>query len=133
MPSRRAYVSLFALKTVAYVLLLFPLAAAQIQPPVAGPTNGGPTSRSIEGTVMSQTGAPVPGAVVLIKDTKTLQVRSYIAQQDGKYHFYGLSTDVNYQLRAESKELTSKTKTVSVFDSHQRVILNLKLNKKRKP
>ena len=74
----------------------------------------------------------MPGAIVLLKDTKTLQVRSYIAQQDGKYHFYGLSTDVNYQLRAEHNGTTSKIKTVSVFDSHRNVHLDLKLIKKMK-
>jgi hypothetical protein len=87
-------------------------------------------SRTIEGTVLSATGAAVPGAVVLIKDSKTLQVRSYVAQQDGKYHFYGLSTGSNYQLRGQAQGLTSKTKTVSVFDSHRKVVLNLKLAKK---
>ncbi len=89
------------------------------------------TTRSIEGRVLSNSGAPVAGAVVLIKDSKTLQVRSYIAQEDGRYHFYGLSTDVNYSLRAEDKEMTSKTKNVSVFDSHRQVKLDLKLDKKR--
>jgi hypothetical protein len=82
--------------------------------------------------VLSASGAPVPGAVVLIKDSKTLQVRSYVAQQDGKYHFYGLSTGSNYQLRSQAEGLTSKTKTVSVFDSHSKVVLNLKLAKKIK-
>ena len=86
----------------------------------------------IEGTVLSSAGAPVPGAIVLLKDGKTLQVRSYIAQQDGRYRFYGLSTDVNWELRAEKDGLTSKTKTVSVFDSHPSVQLNLKLVKKMK-
>jgi hypothetical protein len=109
----------------------------QVQPPVtAAPgshgSHGSPTSRSIEGLVLTKEGAPVPGAVVLIKDSKTLQVRSYIAQQDGKYHFFGLGTDVNYQLRAQANGLTSKTKTVSVFDSHAKVKLNLKLTKKIK-
>jgi hypothetical protein len=88
-------------------------------------------TRSIEGRVLSSSGAPVAGAVVLIKDSKTLQVRSYIAQEDGRYHFFGLSTDVNYSLRAEDKDMTSKTKDVSVFDSHRQVKLDLKLNKKR--
>ena len=69
---------------------------------------------------------------MLLKDAKTLQVRSFIAQQDGKYHFYGLSTDVNWQLRAEADGMTSKTKTVSVFDSHSKVLLNLKLDKKKR-
>lgn len=77
--------------------------------------------------------APVPGAIVQIKDSKTLQVRSYIAQKDGKYHFWGLSTEVNYQLRAMADGLTSKTKTVSVFNSRSKVTLDLKLTKKFKP
>ncbi len=101
-------------------------------PPVAGPPSGTPTMRSIEGTVRDLHGAPVPGAVVLLKDLKSLQVRSFIAQNDGKYHFYGLSTDINYQVRAESPEMTSSVKSVSVFDSHRRITVNLKLKKKKK-
>jgi Carboxypeptidase regulatory-like domain len=88
------------------------------------------STRSIEGQVLTSSGAPVAGAVVLLKDGKTLQVRSYIAQKDGAYHFFGLSTDVNYTLRAENQDLTSKQKTVSVFDSHRQVKLDLKLSKK---
>lgn len=91
------------------------------------------SSRSIEGTVLSASGSPVPGAVILIKDAKTLQIRSYVAQKDGKYHFYGLSTGSNYQLRGQAQGLTSKTKTVSVFDSHHKVVLDLKLTKKLNP
>lgn len=110
--------------------------------PAQTPTDTGPSnssssraiaSRAIEGTVLSSSRAPVPGAIVQIKDMKTLQVRSYIAQQDGKYHFWGLSTDVNYQLRAMAGGLASKTKTVSVFNSRSKVTLNLKLTKKFKP
>jgi len=93
---------------------------------------GSATTRSIEGTILNASGSPVSGAIVLLKDTKTLQIRSYVAQQDGKYRFYGLSTDVNWELRAEANGLTSKTKTVSVFDSHPKVVLNLKLKKKLK-
>lgn len=88
------------------------------------------STRSIEGRVLTNSGSPVPGAIVLLKDGKTLQVRSYIAQTDGQYHFFGLSTDVNYTVRAENQGLTSKTRTVSVFDSHRQVKLNLKLSKK---
>lgn len=107
------------------------LSFAQAQDPVVG-APGSITTRSIEGTVLTTAGAPVPGAIVLLKDTKTLQVRSFIAQNDGKYHFYGLSTDINYELRAQSSGLTSPRKTVSVFDSHKIVTLNLKLKNKIK-
>ena len=107
-----------------------PLCFGQVQPPVVSREAG--TSRSIEGSVLNAEGDPIAGAVVLLKDTKSLQVRSYIAQSDGRYHFYGLSTDINYQVRAQSGDLTSKTKTVSVFDSHKLVKLNLKVSKKLK-
>lgn len=102
--------------------------SGQVQTPVS-PPRGGPITRSIEGTVLTKDGSPVSGAIVLLKDGKTLQVRSYVAQADGKYHFYGLSTDINYELRAQTKDMTSPTKTVSVFDSHQLVKLDLKLKK----
>lgn len=103
---------------------------AQSQAPVIGQNSG--TTRAIEGKVLSDKGSPVPGAIVLLKNLKTLQVRSYIAQNDGTYRFYGLSTDINYQLRAEANGVTSKNKTVSVFDSHKVVKLNLKLVKRFK-
>jgi len=107
-----------------------PLCLGQLQPPVVSREAG--TSRSIQGLVLNADGDPIAGAVVLLKDTKSLQVRSYIAQSDGRYHFYGLSTDINYQVRAQSGNLTSKTKTVSVFDSHKIVKLNLKVSKRLK-
>lgn len=103
----------------------------QAQAPVIGQP-GTNTTKSIVGSVVDDHGSPVPHAIVLLKDTKTLQIRSYIAQNDGSYHFYNLSGDINWQLRAESNGLTSKSKMVSVFDSHKVVKLNLKLNKQLK-
>ena len=105
------------------------VAVGQMQPPVAPPRGSESVTRSIEGLVLTKEAAPVPGATVLLKDTKTLQVRSYIAQPDGRYHFFGLSTDINYELRAQSNGMTSPVKTVSVFDSHKIVKLDLKLTK----
>lgn len=100
------------------------------QPPQAGPP-GQPQTRTIEGSVLDEKGQGVSNAVVLIKDTKTLAVRSYLANDGGRYHFYGLSTDVNYELRAQANGLSSKRKTVSVFDSHKTVKLDLKLTNKK--
>jgi len=107
-----------------------------LPPPAPAPDTTLPSSassRAIGGTVLSEEGAPVPGAIVQIKDLKTLQVRSYIAQKDGKYQFWGLSNDVNYEVRAMAGGLASKTKTVSVFNSRSKVKLDLKLTKKFKP
>ncbi len=121
--------------TLVSAALLFLTAASlsfgQAQAPVIGEP-GTNTTRSIVGTVLDDHGSPVPKAIVLLKDMKTLQVRSYIAQSDGSYHFNDLSGDINYQLRAQAGTLTSSQKTVSVFNSHKIVKLDLKLNKKLK-
>jgi hypothetical protein len=100
--------------------------------PTPGQSHIPPNTRVIHGTVLDSNGAAVKGAIVLLKDTKTLQIRSYITQQNGSYHFYGLSTDVNYQVRAESSDMTSKAKLVSVFDSHKFIKVDLKLKEKKK-
>ena len=86
-----------------------------------------PTERSVAGIVTDASGAPVPGAVVQLKNTKTLQVRSFIARDQGDYYFHGLSTDVDYELKAQSNDRMSATKTLSAFDSHINATIHLQL------
>ena len=43
------------------------------------------STRTVRGVVTDQANSPAPKAVVQLKDTKTLQVRSFITQQDGAY------------------------------------------------
>lgn len=87
-------------------------------------------TRTVQGVVSSPEDMPVVGAVVQLKNTKTLQIRSFITQQNGTYFFNGLSTDVDYELKAESQGASSSVKTLSSFDSRKEAVLNLKLNKK---
>ncbi len=63
--------------------------------------NDDTTTRTVEGMVTNAGNQPVAKAVVQLKNTKTLQIRSFITQDDGSYHFAGLSTDVEYQLKAD--------------------------------
>jgi hypothetical protein len=93
-------------------------------PPARTPDTG---TRSVHGKVTNPAGVAVDGAVVLLKDTKTLQVRSFITTKGGQYHFYGLSRNTNYQLRADYQGTGSDTKTLSVFDSKKDSEINLKL------
>lgn len=74
-------------------------------------------------------GKPLDKAVVQLKDTKSLQIRSFITNQDGTYHFAGLSPNVEYQLKAEFQGASSGKKTLSVFNSKKLVTINLKLKK----
>jgi len=60
-----------------------------------------PAERSLSGIVTDAGGAPAAGAVVQLKNLKTLQIRSYIAREKGDYHFNGLGTDVDYEVKAE--------------------------------
>jgi hypothetical protein len=87
------------------------------------------TTRSVQGTVTTAADAPVNGAVVQLKDTKTLQIRSFITKDNGSYYFQGLSPDVDYEIKADYQGDSSPTKTLSSFDSRKQAIINLKLKK----
>ncbi|MBS1875051.1 MAG: carboxypeptidase regulatory-like domain-containing protein [Acidobacteria bacterium] len=89
-----------------------------------------PNTRSVQGVVVDSGDNVVQGAVVQLKDTKTLQVRSFITQEKGEFHFAGLSTNIDYQLKAESGGASSAVKTLSVFDSRKVARMTLKLDKK---
>ena len=90
--------------------------------------NGEPANqRSVQGTVTDAKDNPISGAVVYIKNAKTLQIRSFITKDEGTYYFHSLSPDVDYELHAESNGATSSNKTLSSFDSRKQAIINLKL------
>lgn len=86
--------------------------------------------RAVQGTVSDASGNAVSGAVVQLKNTKTLQIRSFITKEQGDYYFHGLSPDVDYELKAEAQSGNSGTKTLSSFDSRKQAVINLKLDKK---
>jgi hypothetical protein len=86
-------------------------------------------SRAVMGTVTTADDKLVSGAVVQLKDMRTLQVRSFITLDDGQYHFSGLRADIDYELTAKSGEMTAMKK-LSLFDNRKAAILNFKLEKK---
>jgi hypothetical protein len=108
----------------AVVLLLFCLGPAFAQKK----TDNG--TRTVEGVVSNPDDSPAVGAVVQLENTKTQQIRSFITQDDGKYHFFELSTEVDYRLKADAKGSTSGSKTLSSFDGRKKAIINLKLGAK---
>ena len=86
-------------------------------------------SRSAMGTVTSADDKPLTGAVVQLKDMRTLQVRSFITLDDGQYRFSGLRNDIDYEVTAKSGEMTA-TKKLSIFDNRKQAVMNFKLDKK---
>ena len=89
-------------------------------------------TRIVQGQVFDADDKPVVGAVVQLKDMRSLQIRSFITEDEGKYHFSGLKTEVDYQLKALHNDLSSAPKTVSLFDTRKLAVLNLKLDKAEK-
>jgi protocatechuate 3,4-dioxygenase beta subunit len=101
-----------------------------------GQNDGAPTKeekqraeveRPISGVVTDADGKPVVGAVVQLKNTKTLQVRSFITKDKGEYYFAGLNKDVDYEVRAKFNGHDSALKILSSFDTKPNPVLNLQI------
>jgi hypothetical protein len=105
------------------------LLAALALPAAAQRGNNNPENqpRSLQGQVTGGNDAPLDGAVVYLKNTRTLAVRSYISGQDGNYHFSGLAQNVDFEVYAEKDGQKSDTKTLSGFDSRTKSTINLKV------
>ena len=109
---------------------LFALAGMAAVPAVAqSGKKGEAKERTVEGTVIDAAGKPVPRAIVQLKNVRTAQIRSFIAQDKGEFFFSGLNPDIDYEVRAESDGNSSQTKTLSSYDSRARFIVVLKLSK----
>ena len=100
--------------------------AASVAPPAIFADTRGPVQRVVSGRVLDDGDKPVPNAVVYLKDTKTLSVKSYIAGADGTYRFGQLSGTTDYEIWAESGGKKSKTRGISSFDSKTQFTIDLK-------
>ena len=109
------------------------MAAGQYQLPGQAPAQRPPKNekaspeRPVSGFVTDADGKPVVGAVVQLKNTRTLQVRSFITRDKGDYYFAGLSKDVDYELKAEFGGKSSASRTLSSFDTKPEPTINLQI------
>ena len=118
------------------LLLLGGIAAAQYTPGPKGGSTGPPPPerqkglqlRSVNGRVTSSEDAPLKDAIVYIKNTRTLAVKTYIADDAGKYQFNALLPNTDYEIFAESKGKKSDKRTLSSFDSRKDVTINLRIS-----
>ncbi len=83
--------------------------------------------RAVEGTVHDSSGEAVNGAIVQLKDMKTLQIRSFITRENGAFVFQGIKKSVEYELKAKHQSRESKPKLLTIFDDRQRATIDLKL------
>lgn len=86
--------------------------------------------RNVTGQVLTKADAPLPEAIVYLKNTKTLTIKSFITEKDGGYRFHGLSPNIDYEIYADYQGQKSATKTISSFDSRNNITLNIHIDAK---
>ncbi len=87
--------------------------------------------RTVRGVVIDAKNEPIPSAIVYLKNTRSLAVRTYIASNEGHYRFSGLDPNVDYQIHAEHQDFTSTMHTISSYDSHREIVVALKVDRKK--
>ena len=88
-----------------------------------------PEQRVVQGKVTDGANAPIKGAVVYLKDGRTLGVKSYFSDDKGEYRFGQLSQTTDYEIWAENNGKKSAVKTISSFDNKNQFFINLKIDK----
>jgi Carboxypeptidase regulatory-like domain len=89
----------------------------------------GPAQRVVQGKVVDGANAPIKGAVVYLKDSRSLSVKSYFSDDQGGYRFGQLSQTSDYEVWAENNGKKSSVKNISSFDNKSQFYINLKIDK----
>jgi hypothetical protein len=86
--------------------------------------------RVVQGKVEDKADAPIKGAVVYLKDGRTLAVKSYLTADDGSYRFGQLAQNIDYQVWAEypAGGKKSAVKSISSFDTKTEFNISLKID-----
>jgi len=85
-------------------------------------------TRTLTGSVLDKSDQPVPNAVVYLKNTKTLAVKTVIAGNNGSYRFPEVSNNVDYEVYAQRNGKKSDTKVLSQFDDREQPHINLRID-----
>jgi hypothetical protein len=87
----------------------------------------GPVQRIVQGRVTDHSNTSVKGAVVYLKDGRSLAVKSFISDDQGDYRFGQLAQNTDYEIWAEHDGKKSPVKTISSFDNKNQFNINLKI------
>lgn len=111
--------------TIAFLAMLVAFSAA------AQGTKHEANLKTVRGVTTDKADNPIASAVVFLKNVRSNQVRSYIADNQGNFRFSGLDPNADYELHAEKDGAKSQTRSISSFDTRMDIVLNLKLEQKK--
>ena len=120
---RRTLLAVFA------ALPVFAGFAALAPPPARAFAQGATATRTVQGKVVDKSGAALKGAIVYLKDSHTLAVKSAVSTDDGGYRFGQLAQNTDYELWAEDAGKKSGSKNISSFDNRKEFDFTLKIDK----
>jgi hypothetical protein len=81
-----------------------------------------PTSRTVSGHVVDDSGTPLENALVTLTDSKSNEKRTFFTKKDGRYSFEDLSFTVDYKLQARWKTLVSDSRNLSQYDRAAKIV-----------
>ena len=84
--------------------------------------------RVAEGHVVDDNGQPLDAAVVYLENPTSLDIKSYLSDSKGSYHFSQLASQTDYEVWAEKNGTQSKHKFISQFSSKTHFVFTLKVD-----
>jgi hypothetical protein len=86
-----------------------------------------PTSRTVSGQVVDDSGNTLEGAVVTLTNTKTHEKETFFTKKGGHYTFEDLSFNIDYQVQAKYKNASSEARKLSQYDRTPRAVRILEI------
>jgi hypothetical protein len=99
----------------AVTLSVAPVAGLALSTPALG-AQSATASRTVDGKVIGKGDSPLAGAVVYLKDTRSLSVKTFICDEEGKFHFGQVAQNTDYELWSEFNHVKSNNKSISSLD-----------------
>jgi hypothetical protein len=122
--------SIFSSRAVVCLLLLLTLAIPTF-PQDKAQEKKNAQLKTVHGIVMDGKENFQASAVVYLKNLKSQAIKTYIADEAGKYRFSGLDPNVDYEIHAEKGDMISGNRNISSFDSRKDLEMTLKVDKKK--
>lgn len=92
-----------------------------------------PVARTVTGKVVDDGGQPLEGAMVILTNGKSGDRTEVVTKKDGRFNFDDVSFNIDYQLQARYKSLSSESRKLSQYDHAATVVRILQIEPEIEP